>query len=64
MPRIKDERLIAARKKRQDKIRKRFDELFNQGLRYEIVMNTLIEESGYSESTINQIVKQYGNYKQ
>ena len=63
MPRIKDKRLIAARKKRQDKIRKRFDELFNQGLRYEIVMNTLIEESGYSESTINQIVKQYGNYK-
>lgn len=63
MPRIKDERLKIARKQRNDKIKTRFAVLYNSGLRIECVTEKLISEFGLSESTINQIINNYGNYK-
>lgn len=63
MPKTTDQRVIVARKARNERIRKRFEVLFNKGLRYEIVMDKLISEFGMSESTINQIVNGYGGYQ-
>ena len=63
MPRIKDDRIKLARKQRNERIKNRFESLYNSGLRIECVTDKLINEFGLSESTINQIINNYGNYK-
>lgn len=63
MPKTTDPRVIEARKKRNERIRTRFAKLLNDGFRYDVVMEKMISETGYSESTISQIYNQYGNYK-
>jgi AraC-like DNA-binding protein len=64
MPRTIDTRVIESRKKKYDRIRNRFVELMDKGYRYDIVMEKMIEETGYSESTISQIYNKNGNYKE
>jgi len=62
MPKITDPRLIEAKQQRIVKIRERFNELYRQGLRHNVVIEKLIVEIGYSESTLSKIVKQQGKY--
>lgn len=63
MPRkTKDQRVIDGKKNRNRRIRKRFAALWNDGKRIECIMDILISETGLSESTITQIVKNYGHY--
>lgn len=62
MPRSYDKRVEAARKNRNERVRKRFAELFNKGLRYEVVMEELIKEFSLSEGTLSQIINEYGKY--
>jgi len=63
MPLIKDERINDGKKNRNKAIREHFAGRFNDGIRYEIIMEELIRKFGLSESTINQIIKGYGNYQ-
>lgn len=58
----KDTRVIDARRRRNELIKRRFETLYNKGLRWEIVMATLIDEFALAESTIAQIVKSQGRY--
>lgn len=60
----KDKRVIQGKQNRNDRIRKRFGSLWENGMRMEVIIETLILETGLSESTIYQIVKQIGNYKE
>lgn len=63
MPVIKDERVNDGKKNRNRAIREHFAKRYNDGIRYEIIMEELILKFGLSESTINQIIKGYGNYQ-
>jgi hypothetical protein len=63
MPLIKDGRINDGKKNRNKAIREHFARRFNDGIRYEVIMDELIHKFGLSESTINQIIKGYGNYK-
>ncbi len=64
MPRIKDNRVIQAKKAKYCAIRKEFQALMEEGRTYEYAINKLIAKYGYAESTLYQIIKQFGNYKQ
>lgn len=59
----KNIKVVQARESRNERIRHRFAELYNRGLRYEIVMERLIDEYGLAEATISQIVNCHGAYK-
>ncbi len=64
MPKIpKNKRVAELRRIRNNRIRVRFEEFFNSGLRYDIVIAKLIEEFCLCESTLSQIVKKQGKYK-
>lgn len=63
MPRITDKRIIAGKQRRNEQIRKKFAKLWDSGLRYDLVMDKLIDEFMLSKSTITQILKGYGHYK-
>ncbi len=60
---MKNNRLLEAKRKRNQAIRDKFDKLVSQrNLQYEYAINLLVEEYGLSESTIYSIIKQYGYY--
>ncbi len=63
MVKIKDIRILKGKKRRNEEIRRYFEKRFNSGLRYEVVMDELILRYGLSESTIYQIIKRKGSYK-
>ncbi len=63
MPKIIDPRVVEAKKQRNEMIRKKFRAFMNDGRTVEWALNELVKEWGLSESTITQIVKEYGNYK-
>jgi len=63
MPRIKDERVKKSKLMIRRLIRRDFEAYINDGRTYQYTINKLIERYGYAESTIYQIVKQIGKYK-
>jgi len=64
MPKITDKELIAAKKKRNDKIRVRFAEKYDkEGKRTDIILSELVSEFCLSQGTIMQILKRHGKYK-
>jgi hypothetical protein len=62
--RAQNSRVAAARRARNERIRTRFAYLYNQGLRWDIVVATLVEEYQLAESTLAQIVKRQGYYNE
>jgi hypothetical protein len=64
MPKIRDCRIRIGRKNRNNNIREYFAKRYNDGIRYEVIVSEIIHRWGLSESTINQIVKSYGNYNE
>ena len=62
MAAIKDKRILEGKVNRNKSIRDYFKKRFNDGMRYDIIMNELIGRYGLSESTIYQIVKRNGSY--
>ena len=62
MPRINDHRINIGKQNRNEAIRIYFAKQFDAGYRYEVIIEELILKYGLSESTINQIIKGYGNY--
>ena len=58
-----DKRVLAGRKKRNDRIRAMFAEYLNMGCSYSTVMDIVVDEFGLSESTISQIINNHGAYK-
>lgn len=62
MPRINDHRISKGKRNRNDEIRRYFAKQYDSGYRYEVIIEELILKYGLSESTINQIIKGYGNY--
>lgn len=63
MPVIKDKRVLAGKRKKRDTIRAEFDAYRNDGRTIEWTLDKIISRHGYSESTIMQIVKRQGCYK-
>lgn len=63
MPKIKDQRIAQSKKRIHQCIRNDFARYMNAGRTYNYTINKLIEKYGYGESTIYQIVKRLGNYK-
>jgi len=63
MPRINDHRINIGKQNRNKAICEYFAKKFDSGFRYEVIVEELILKYGLSESTINQIIKGYGNYK-
>ncbi len=63
MPRIKDQRVIRAKKEKYHAIRKEFEAYMEDGRTFEYTINKLIAKYGYAESTLYQIIKQIGKYK-
>lgn len=63
MPKIKNHALIEWKLNRNQLIRNEFDEYMNEGRTWEYAAGKLTSKWGLSESTIYQIVKNYGNYK-
>lgn len=62
MPKIKDARVLAAKRVKRDLIRKDFELIINEGFTLEKTLEKIISKHGYSESTIMQIVKRQGIY--
>jgi Mor family transcriptional regulator len=62
MPRINDHRISKGKRNRNEAIRVYFAKQYDAGYRYEVIIEELILKYGLSESTINQIIKEYGNY--
>lgn len=62
MPRTIDERVLEGKRNRNNEIRKHFEKRWGDGLRYEIIESEIIMKWGLSASTINKIMKGYGNY--
>ena len=63
MSQKQNNRLAAARRKRDVKIRAQFAHLLcDKGLRYQVVMDLISDEFALSESTISQIINNYGHY--
>lgn len=64
MVRIFDDRIRRARHERNDRIRARWEYLYNtKRMRYAVCMDICIREFALSESTISQIINNYGNYR-
>jgi Mor family transcriptional regulator len=64
MTRVKDNRVKFGKANRNKEIRKCFSKRWGEdGIRWEIVMSEMILKYGLSESTIYQIVKRHGYYK-
>ena len=64
MVRIFDDRIRRARLERNDRIRARWEHLYDtKRMRYAVCMDICIREFALSESTISQIINNYGNYK-
>lgn len=63
MPRVKDQRVLQSKKRIRECIRKEFAKYLNDGRTYSYAIGKLIDKYGYSESTIYQIIKQIGKYK-
>jgi hypothetical protein len=62
MPVVKDARVVRGKINRNENIKSYFRKRFNEGARYEVVVDEIILQWGLSESTISQIVKENGNY--
>jgi len=63
MPRTnKNSRVTQARERRNERIKVQFAKLYNSGLRYEVVMEKLIDEFALAENTIAQIINENGAY--
>ena len=63
MPKIGDQRIVHSKKKIRQCIRIDFAQYMNDGRTYSYAIGKLIDKYGYSESTIYQIVKKIGKYK-
>jgi hypothetical protein len=63
MPRTKDNRVVVGKKSRNREIRRYFYKRWGEGLRVEIVIAEIISRWCLSESTIMQIIKGQGHYK-
>lgn len=63
MPRVKDKRVINSKMKIRQCIRTEFFRYMNDGRKYSYAIDKLIEKYGYSESTLYQIIKRLGKYK-
>jgi len=64
MVRIFDDRIRQARHDRNNRVRERWYQLYGvRKLRYEVCMDMCIREFALSESTISQIINNYGHYK-
>lgn len=63
MPRIRDERVINGKLYIRRCIRRDFADYMNDGRTYQYAINKLIERYGYAESTLYQIIKRLGKYK-
>lgn len=61
--RIKDDRVRLGKQNRNNAIRKYFEKRYNDGFRYEVIEEEIILKWGLGASTINKIIKGYGNYK-
>jgi hypothetical protein len=64
MPIIKDIRIFKGKQNRNKSIREYFSKRFNDdNIRYDVIVEEIIAKWGISESTINQILKEYGGYQ-
>lgn len=63
MARIIDDRIFRGKQNRNEKIRRYFEKRWLEGIRWEIIESEIILEWGVSSSTINKIMKKYGDYK-
>jgi hypothetical protein len=64
MPVIKDIRIFRGKQNRNRAIREYFSMRFNgDNIRYDVIVEEIIARWGLSESTINQILKEYGGYQ-
>jgi hypothetical protein len=61
--RNKDNRLIQGKKNRNNDIRNYFEKRYNEGIRYELIEEEIMLKWGLASSTIYQIIKNYGFYK-
>ena len=61
--RVKDIRVLQGRRNRNASIRSYFSRRLEAGYRYDFIVDEIIKRWGLSESTINQIIKGYGGYK-
>ncbi len=62
MPKVNNQRLTAAKQKRNETIRLRFDAEMNRNLRIDYIIEQLMDEYGLAYNTIWAIVKKYGYY--
>lgn len=51
------------RRRRNNEIREYFERRFNEGIRYELVEEEIMQRWGLAPGTIYQIIKNYGFYK-
>ncbi len=63
MARIKDKRIHTGKANRNRAIREYFSKRWNEGIRWEVIIDEIINRWGIGESTIYQIVKGIGSYK-
>jgi len=63
MPRIRDERVINGKLYIRRCIRRDFEAYLNDGRTYQYAITKLIERYGYAESTLYQMIKRLGKYK-
>ncbi|MFN4298550.1 MAG: hypothetical protein ACK4EX_02345 [Thermaurantimonas sp.] len=61
--RIKDPKLIEAKKRLRENIRKEFFELINDGRTIDYALSKLSDKYAYSKLTIYQMIKRFGIYK-
>lgn len=60
---IKDARLIEAKKRLRENIRKEFFDMLDDGRTFDYALTKLSDKYAYSKLTIYQIVKRFGTYK-
>ena len=63
MPKLKDERIRSGKLNRNREIKIYFEKRWEKGIRWEVIIDEIIMKWGIGESTINQIIKGNGNYK-
>jgi hypothetical protein len=63
MPKITDPKVREGKINRNNLIREQFESLINDGRTVDYILDKLKFRFGLSESTIMQIIKEYGSYK-